>query len=68
MVTPPAHTTNTAVWGLAVADGAAMTAAIAVVVVMCWLSLQGVHVTGFWLTLTPSDRDAGAGGDENALK
>ena len=40
MVTPPAHTTNTAVWGLAVVGGAAMTAAIAVVVVMCLLSLQ----------------------------
>ena len=67
-VTPPAHTTNTAVWGLAVVGGAAMTAAIAVVAVMCWLSLQGIHVTGFWLTLTPSDGNAGTGDDENALK
>ena len=67
-VTPPTHTTNTAVWGLAVVGGAAMTAAIAVVAVMCWLSLQGIHVTGFWLTLTPSDGNAGTGDDENALK
>ena len=67
-VTPPAHTTNTAVWGLAVVGGAAMTAAIAVVAVMCWLSLQGIRVTGFWLTLTPSDGNAGTGDDDNALK
>ena len=68
IVSPPAHTTHTAVWGLALVGGAAMTAAVAVIVAMCWLSLQGIHVTGFWLTLTPGDRNTGGGGDENALK
>ena len=68
MVAPPAHTTSTAVRGLALIGGAATTAALAVVAVICWLSLHGIHVTGFWLTLTPTDRDTGAGGDDNALK
>ena len=67
-ITPPAHTTNTAVWGLAVVGGAAMTATIAIVAVMCWLSLQGIHVTGFWLTLTQRDGNADTGDDNNALK
>ena len=68
MVAPPAHTTSAAVRGLALIGGAATTAALAVVTVICWLSLHGIHVTGFWLTLTPTDRDTGAGGDDNALK
>ena len=64
-ITAPTHTTPTAVTALAVVGGTTLVVAIGMAIALYWLSLQGVKVTGFWLTLTPGER--GPRNDENAL-
>ena len=57
IVTPRTHTTPTAVTVLAFVGSVSMVAVLGLIMVLCWLAFQGVHVTGFWLTLTPSKWD-----------
>ena len=57
IITPPTHTTPAAVTMLAVVGSISMMVVIGLIVMLCWLAFQGVHVTGFWLTLTPSKWD-----------
>ena len=65
-VTPPAHTTNGAVAALAVVGAVFIVVTVCIVLTLCWLATQGVHITGFWLTLTPSEWNTRS--DDNALK
>ena len=51
IVTPRTHTTPTAVTVLAFVGSVSMMAVIGLIMMLCWLAFQGVHVTGFWLTL-----------------
>ena len=57
IVTPRTHTTPTAVTVLAFVGSVSMLTVLGLIVMLCWLAFQGVHVTGFWLTLTPSKWD-----------
>ena len=57
IITPPSHTTPTAVTALALVGSVSVMAVLVLMITLCWLALQGVHVTGFWLTLTPSKWD-----------
>ena len=57
IITPPTHTTPTAVTGLAVVGSVSMVVVLGLIMMLCWLAFQGVHVTGFWLTPTPSKWD-----------
>ena len=57
IITPPTHTTPTAVTVLAFVGSVSMVVVLGLIIMMCWLAFQGVHVTGFWLTLTPSKWD-----------
>ena len=57
IVTPRTHTTPTAVTVLAFVGSVSMLTILSLIVMLCWLAFQGVHVTGFWLTLTPSKWD-----------
>jgi hypothetical protein len=54
-ITPPAHTTPTAITALAMVGAVFIGMAVCIALTLCWLASQGVHVTGFWLTLTPSE-------------
>ena len=64
-VAAPTHTTPTAVTALAVVGGTTLMVAIGMAIAWYWLTLQGVKVTGFWLTLTPEE--SGPRNDDNAL-
>ena len=55
VITPSAHTTPTAVTALAMVGAVFIVMAACIVLTLCWLASQGVHITGFWLTLTPSE-------------
>ena len=57
IITPPIHTTPTAVTVLAIVGSITMMVVIGLIVTLCWLAFQGVHVTGFWLNLAPSKWD-----------
>jgi len=65
IVTPLTHTTPTAVTVLAFVGSVSMLTVLGLIVMLCWLAFQGVHVTGFWLTLTPSKWDQA--NDDRAL-
>ena len=52
-VMEPAHTTSTAVTALAVIGGVSLMVTVSILIALYWLSLQGIQVTGFWLTLKP---------------
>ena len=56
-ITPPTHTTPTAVTALAFVGSVSVVAVLGLIMTLCWLALQGVHVTIFGLTLTPSKWD-----------
>ena len=64
-VTEPEHTTSTAVTALAVIGGFSLMTVVSIVIALYWLSLQGIQVTGFWLTLKPGGQ--GPRNDDNAL-
>ena len=55
VITPSAHTTSTAVTALAIVGAVFIVMATCIVLALCWLASQGIHITGFWLTLTPSE-------------
>ena len=57
-ITPPTYTAPAAITALAFVGGASMIAVVSLIVTLCWVASQGVHVTGFWLTLTPSKWDS----------
>ena len=57
-ITPPTYTTPATVTVLAFVGGASLIVMVGLFVTLCWLASQGVHVTGFWLTLTPSTWDS----------
>ena len=66
VVTPPVHTTPNAITALAVVGAVFIVMMTCMVLMLCWLASQGIQITGFWLTLTPSEwkpRD-----DDNALQ
>ena len=66
VVTPPAHTTPNAITALAIVGAVFIVMMTCIVLMLCWLASQGIQITGFWLTLTPSEwkpRD-----DDNALQ
>ena len=65
VVTPPAHTTPAAVTVLAMVGAVFIVMAACIVLTLCWLASQGVHITGFWLTLEPSENKPSD--DNNAL-
>ena len=60
-ITQPTHTcrTPTAVAALAFVGSVSMLVILGLIMTLCWLALQGVHViiTGFWLALTLSKWD-----------
>ena len=66
VISPPAHTTHNAVTALAVIGAVFIVMTICIVLTLCWLASQGVHITGFWLTLTPSEWNTRS--DDNALQ
>jgi hypothetical protein len=65
-VNPPQHTTSAAVSGLAVVGGLTIAITVGIVAIICWLTMQGIQITGFWLTLTPSGREHHH--DDNAIQ
>ena len=65
IVTPRTHTTPTVVTVLAFVGSVSTLTVLGLIVMLCWLAFQGVHVTGFWLTLTPSKWDQA--NDDRAL-
>ena len=66
VISPPVHTTHSAITVLAVMGAVFIVMAICIVLTLCWLASQGVHITGFWLTLTPSEWNTRS--DDNALQ
>ena len=48
VITPPAHTTPTAVTALAMVGAVFIAVTVCIVFTLCWLASQGVHITGFW--------------------
>ena len=60
IVTPPAHTTPNAITALAMVGAVTpvfIVMTISILLTLWWLASQGIHITGFWLTLTPSERN-----------
>jgi hypothetical protein len=57
IITPPVHTTPTTVTVLAIVGSITIMVVIGLIVTLCWLAFQGVHITGFWLNLAPSKWD-----------
>ena len=55
VITPSAHNTSTAVTALAMVGAVFIVMATCTVLTLCSLASQGTHITGFWLTLTPSE-------------
>ena len=53
-VKPPRHTTSATISGLSVVGGLSIAMPVGMIAIICWLTMQGIQITGFWLTLTPS--------------
>ena len=57
---PPVQGASTTMTLLALTGCVVIVAMVCLIGALSWLYSQGVHVTGFWLTLSPSKRDPGS--------